>query len=217
MLKTNSKQVKLNVREWLKSYLDLPTLEGSIINFNSLNEYGKPNLSFVDFLINYECVLPFYYYDMRQLLGQWLEETEEEKNRYNDGKVAKTFEVLIARQIFDCFDIGMKTTRNKSGYVYTKLFIKYNKKYVISYRTFDLLDCRESEPQNPIKLAVKYRNWFYVEDYKEAVKTALQMRKHYEGDDEIEIFISESYTNKEGTEEVKDVLNIIRKEEVKQC
>lgn len=95
-LKSNSKEVKQAIRNYILDCIgdDLP---GHVENYNAYT-CANDNPTPADFFTNYSCDLDFYYDDQREKLGEWLQETEEEKNRFNDEKVSQTFLSLIDRE-----------------------------------------------------------------------------------------------------------------------
>ena len=115
MLKTNSKKVELKVVEYLKDTIatidgdneDLETgLAYMLDYFNDNNKYDyKGYTNIITFTREMGTAFPIYYEDMRDLLKEWLEETEEEANRYDNDKVAATFDNLIERVLFKYFKL----------------------------------------------------------------------------------------------------------------
>lgn len=121
MLRTNSKAVKDAVRSYINEHFDF---SGYDENFDNLtlpekcekfieimrNEWYKgyerkrtPNLQ--EAVIGYIncCVscfpIAYSYHEHRKLLESWLQETEEESEKYSDDEVSNLFYHLISREI----------------------------------------------------------------------------------------------------------------------
>ena len=115
MLRANSKKVELKVVEYLKDTIatidgdneDLGTgLAYMLDYFNDNNKYdylGYTNI--ITFTREMGTAFEIYYEDMRSLLMDWLEETEEEANRYDNDKVAQVYDALLERVLFKHFKL----------------------------------------------------------------------------------------------------------------
>lgn len=114
MLKTNSKQARQNVQNYIitnaSDYIaecyDLPT-EGKAI-FASIaeiyrTEYRKPmtQANFTEWAQGLPCggLFDYYLHSAVDDLGEILEETEEERNRYTEQQAERTLSYLIYREI----------------------------------------------------------------------------------------------------------------------
>lgn len=85
----------VSLEEYLKNTLiRFYAHERKSISYNVVSYYD----SLGEFLINIAGIGGYYYYDdMRNMLAEWLEETPEEANRYDNEKVSKTFCYLVER------------------------------------------------------------------------------------------------------------------------
>ena len=114
MLKTNSKQAKANIREYIRDnaaeYIaecyELPT-EGKAI-FASIAEiyraeYRKPMTQayFTEWAQGLPCgsLFNFYLHSAIDDLGDILQETEEERSRYTEYQAEKLLSCLIYREV----------------------------------------------------------------------------------------------------------------------
>ncbi len=136
MLKTNSKKVELKVVEYLKD--TIATIDGDnesfeaglqymLEYFNDNNKYdhiGYTNI--ITFTREQGTAFEIYYEDMRSLLKEWLEETEEEANRYDNDKVAEVYDALLERVLFKHFKLrksfkyDFRGKPNSHGYLVVK-------------------------------------------------------------------------------------------------
>lgn len=121
MLKTNSKAVKTAIREYLSESFDFSGYDESF-NDLSLQDKAKKFLEIMqsewyngyeakrnpclhNAVIEYLKGLPsgihvaFYYSDERNLLKEWLQETEEEAQKYDDYEVDQLYWHLLSREI----------------------------------------------------------------------------------------------------------------------
>ena len=115
MLKTNNKKVELKVVEYLKDTIatidgdneDLETgLAYMLDYFNDNNKYDyKGDTNIITFTRQMGTAFEMYYEDMRSLLKDWLEESEEEANRYDNDKVAQVYDSLLERVLFKYFKL----------------------------------------------------------------------------------------------------------------
>jgi hypothetical protein len=133
MLKTNNKTVEMKVLNYLKEEIatidgDNETLETGlqymIEYFNENNQYdyvGCNNI--ITFTRNMGTAFPMYFEDMRDLLKEWLEETEEEANRYDNDKVAATFDNLLERVLFKYFKLSKTVKYNFRGVEHSKAYV----------------------------------------------------------------------------------------------
>lgn len=124
MLRTNSKQAKEAIRKYLQDgfnnscyNLDENIYDGmtlpdiakkfiEILKDEWYKGYNKRNYTNIQSaVIEYLKTLPssitidFYYTRERELLKQWLQETEEESKKYDDEKVDSLYWHLLSREI----------------------------------------------------------------------------------------------------------------------
>lgn len=121
MLRTNSKAVKTEIRTYLSECFDFSNYDNSF-NELSLQDKAKKFLEIMqdewykgyevkrnpclhNAVIEYLKCLPsgirvaFYYSDERNLLKEWLQETEEEAQKYDDCEVDQLYWHLLSREI----------------------------------------------------------------------------------------------------------------------
>lgn len=81
--------------------------------FNEHNQYDYRSdyRNIITFTREMGNAFPIYYDDMRKLLKEWLEETDEEAGRFDNDKVAATFDSLVERVLFKYFKLH-KTIKN---------------------------------------------------------------------------------------------------------
>lgn len=96
MIKSTKKEVKEAIRNYILDCIG-DDLAGHIANYNAYT-CANDNPTPADFFTNYSCDFAFYYDDQREHLAEWLQETEEEKNRFDNEKVSQTFLALINRE-----------------------------------------------------------------------------------------------------------------------
>lgn len=122
MLRTNSKQAKEAIRNYLKDgFLDSAyNLDEGIYNGFTLPEMARKfldimekeypkfysrNFSLYTAIADYLKGLPssisvrFYYNEERNLLKEWLQETDEESDRFEDDEMDRMYWFLISREI----------------------------------------------------------------------------------------------------------------------
>lgn len=122
MLKTNSKQVKEAIRKYLQEGFENSgcNLDEGIYNGLTLPEMARKFLDIMEkeypkfyggnfysyaAIADYLQGLPssisvrFYYNEERNLLKEWLQETDEESNRFEDDKMNRLYWFLISREI----------------------------------------------------------------------------------------------------------------------
>lgn len=137
MLKTNSKSVKEKVRAYILESIDLSNyvgyegypekepesvdgkilmcrdiFRGEYLNPCNLRRYGSEYNCFKEWL---RCVpsamtVAFYYHECREILRNWMEQTEQEADKYSDSQVWELYLHLITREFFAMVD---KAERNK--------------------------------------------------------------------------------------------------------
>lgn len=130
MLRTNSKQAKEAIRNYLKDgFLDSAyNLDEGIYNGLALPEMARkfreimwdewykvnnfkrcPNLqtAIIEYLkgLPSSIAIAFYYDEERQLIKEWLQQTESESEKYDDEKVDALFWHLISREIIALSDM----------------------------------------------------------------------------------------------------------------
>ena len=128
MKKTNCKVVELRVVEYLKE--ELESYEGGLYRlieeFNDNNKYdylGYTNI--VAWAREMGNLFPIYYDDMRELLKEWLEETDEEANRFDNDQVAKTFDCLVDRVLMKYFKLHKDFKYDFRNQPYSKAYLIY--------------------------------------------------------------------------------------------
>lgn len=101
MLRTNSKVVKNSVKNYVMECLmdDSAYIENGMDGIMEWYKLGGWNVSLGEFLVDYANVFTPWYFEQRQLLKEWLCETEEESNKYDDEKVHKLFINLVNREL----------------------------------------------------------------------------------------------------------------------
>ena len=133
MLRTNSKKVELKVVEYLKD--TIATIDGDNENletglnymldyFNDNNKYdynGYNNI--ITFTREMGTAFEIYYEDMRSLLKDWLEETEEEANKFDNDKVAQTYDNLLERVLFKYFKLSKTIKYNFRDKEYSRRYL----------------------------------------------------------------------------------------------
>lgn len=72
------------------------------VNPQNLRRYGGERGCFREWLCGLPSALTvaFSYYDARQLVREWLEQTEDEANKYDDSQVWDKYLHLITREFF---------------------------------------------------------------------------------------------------------------------
>lgn len=97
MLRSNSKAVELKVVKYLEE--EVEDIEILIKDFNSHNQFDyKGHNNIIDFAVSMGTYgFTVWYSEQRALLKEWLEETEEEANKYDDDQVYNTYCNLIER------------------------------------------------------------------------------------------------------------------------
>lgn len=115
MLRTNNKKVELKILEYLKE--EIATIDSDTekleIGLNYMLDYFNDNNKYdhigcnniITFTREQGTAFPMYYEDMRNLLKEWLEETEEEAKKFDNEKVATTFDNLLERVLFKYFKL----------------------------------------------------------------------------------------------------------------
>ena len=102
MRKTNSKEVKKAIREYLVEMNDCSISE---LKEKFISEYGwkishagEINAC-VDWLRGLSCNIAFYYEAIAQLLAEWLDDTKENQERWLEKKGDGLYWLLLAREI----------------------------------------------------------------------------------------------------------------------
>ena len=102
MRKTNSKEVKKAIREYLSEMNDCTIAE---LKEKFISEYGWKISSVgevnacVDWLRSLGCSVAFYYDAIVQLLSEWLDDTKENQERWLEKKGDGLYWLLLAREI----------------------------------------------------------------------------------------------------------------------
>ena len=102
MRKTNSKEVKKAIREYLVEMNDCSISE---LKEKFINEYGWKIASVgqinacVHWLRGLSCNIAFYYDAIAQLLAEWLDDTKENQERWLDKNGDGLYWLLLAREI----------------------------------------------------------------------------------------------------------------------
>ena len=108
MRRTNSKEVKEAVRNYLldvAEYEELATIKDLKDKF--LNEYGwavarlGQNNACVEWLRGLGINVDYTYYDIIQLMAEWLDESTEEAERWLDKRGDCLYWQLLAREIIN--------------------------------------------------------------------------------------------------------------------
>ena len=125
MLKTNSKAVKQAVRAYLMDAIRLqedlsPTAtDAEAIRYTEerlrfeksyeiKRSYGNLQLAFEDWIRGLALDIEYCTADQRDILADWLEETQEEAARYEDEQVDELFYRLITREFLNMVDKAKK-------------------------------------------------------------------------------------------------------------
>jgi len=139
MLKTTSKEFKAKVKKYILDNIDGKYLtecgypasnnnEKITSLFNCMcDEWWKgfekqrtPNRQ--EALKQYLLGLPssfsvdFYYFDQRNILKNWFEQTEEESNKYEDNEVADMFYYQISLNFYQMYDKAINSDDNKATF-----------------------------------------------------------------------------------------------------
>ena len=102
MRKTNSKEVKKAIREYLVEMNDCSISE---LKEKVISEYGWKIASVgqinacVGWLRGLGCNIAFYYDAIAQLLAEWLDDTKESQERWLEKKGDDLYWLLLAREI----------------------------------------------------------------------------------------------------------------------
>ena len=102
MRKTNSKEVKKAIREYLVEMNDCTIAE---LKEKFISEYGWKIASVgqidacVHWLRGLSCNVAFYYDAIAQLLAEWLDDTKENQERWLEKKGDGLYWLLLAREI----------------------------------------------------------------------------------------------------------------------
>ena len=102
MRKTNSKEVKKAIREYLVEMNDCTIAE---LKEKFIREYGWKIASVgqinacIDWLRGLGCNIAFYYDAIAQLLSEWLDDTKENQERWLEKKGDGLYWLLLAREI----------------------------------------------------------------------------------------------------------------------
>ena len=102
MRKTNSKEVKLAVRNYLAECEEISLLEIKerfIEEYGwAIPRYGETNAC-IEWLRGLAIGCAFYYNDIVKLLSVWLDDTEENQWKWLDKKGDNLYWLLLAREI----------------------------------------------------------------------------------------------------------------------
>ena len=84
------------------------------MNPQNLRRYGGEWGCFREWLCGLPSVITvaFSYYDARQLVREWLEQTEDEANNYDDAQVRGKYLHLITREFFAMVEAAEKQKQN---------------------------------------------------------------------------------------------------------
>lgn len=102
MRRTNSKEVKTAVRNYLTECEDITIAE---MKERFIKEYGHnivrygESIACVEWLRGLAINVDFYYCDIVKRLAEWLDDTEENQWKYIDKKGDYLYWLLIAREI----------------------------------------------------------------------------------------------------------------------
>ena len=102
MRKTNSKEVKKAIREYLSEMNDCTIAE---LKEKFFSEYGWKIASVgevnacIDWLRGLSCNVAYYYDGIAQLLAEWLDDTEENQERWLEKKGDGLYWLMLAREI----------------------------------------------------------------------------------------------------------------------
>lgn len=131
MLRSTKKEVKEKIRAYILDCMDFSNYIGydgypdkepetwqskvflcrsifrwEYVNPQNLLRYGGERGRFREWLCGLPSALSidYNYYDVRQIVQEWLEQTEEESEKYNDGQVWDEYLHLITREFFAMVD-----------------------------------------------------------------------------------------------------------------
>lgn len=128
MIKSTKKEVKESIRAYILASLDGEPVDDLIASFNECAKYDATITSLAEFLTNNYCVFAIYTDEKRDLLGEWLQETEEEKSKYNEEQVEKWFFGLIDREIEKTLNIARGVRSDFRGVIHSgKYYPVYTK------------------------------------------------------------------------------------------
>lgn len=128
MLRSTKKEVKTRIRQYILDRIDFTdydkepkndtetiilcyeVFKAEYVNAANLRRYGSEHRCFTEWLCGVPSIITidFSYYDARQLVKAWLEQTEEEAERYDDLKVWEYFLHLIQREFFAMLEKAQK-------------------------------------------------------------------------------------------------------------
>lgn len=138
MLRTNNKEVKEKIRAYILDHMDFSNYIGcdgypdaepktdagrvllcrdifrsEYVYPDNLRRYGGMYGCFTEWLRGLPSALTidFSYYDVRQIMREWLDQTEEESSRFDDMETWEKFLHLVAREFFAMVD---KAEREKA-------------------------------------------------------------------------------------------------------
>ena len=103
MRKTNSKEVKQAVKNYLLEVNEVDTIEEIAKQF--MSEYGwavarmGTENACVEWLRGLPIACAFYYWDIAELLAEWLDDTQENQMKLIEEKGDGIYWLLLARQI----------------------------------------------------------------------------------------------------------------------
>lgn len=115
-IKSTRKEVKERIRAYIKECVNAElegremTLDDLIKETNLVNEHPAVTLT------NYSLVFTPYIEEERELIKSWLEETDEEANKYNPLDVNAHFIHLIGRELEKALDVKYRLISNRQGY-----------------------------------------------------------------------------------------------------
>lgn len=104
-LRMNCKTVKERVAKYVESEIeDINELINDFNKYNKFDYQGHNNL--VDFVVSMGTYgFTVWYSEQRRLIKEWLNETEEEANKYNDDQVYKTYCYIVENVILNKYGL----------------------------------------------------------------------------------------------------------------
>ena len=91
MIKSNTKQFKTNINNWINNNLEENDIKDLVKGYNSEARYwGYPGI--IEFGVRMGTYgLDIYYDDQRAVLKEWFEETDQEAQKFTDDQVIRYY------------------------------------------------------------------------------------------------------------------------------
>lgn len=104
-LKLNSKIVKERVSKYVEE--EIENIDSLVEDFNHYNKFSYDGYSnLIDFVVSMGTYgFSIWYSEQRQLLKEWLNETEEEASKYNNDVVYNTYCYIVEKVILNKYGL----------------------------------------------------------------------------------------------------------------